>query len=140
MKTVKQLITLAFAAMIIASCGGGGGSSENESSGTAKKSETKKETQMTADLENGKEVYNRVCIACHLTGVAGAAKISNKERWQEVAPKGMKTLHESVINGVPDGKYGVMPERGSCTDCTDKDLYDAVAYIFHEAGVEVKKK
>lgn len=139
MKTVKQFIALAFAAMIIVSCGGGGSSSDNENSDNAKKPETKEETQMTADLENGKEVYNKVCIACHLTGVAGAAKISDKKRWQEVAPKGLKTLHQSVINGVPDGKYGVMPERGSCTDCTDKDLYDAAAYIFHEAGVEVKK-
>ena len=95
---------------------------------------------MAADLENGKAVYDRICMACHMTGVAGAAKITDTERWAEVAPKGLKALQESVINGIPDGKYGVMPERGSCTDCTDKDLYDAVAYILSEAGVLDKAK
>jgi cytochrome c5 len=135
MKKRSQLFVLAFVAVFFASCAGGGNSESKSSTktGTAKK-------EMTVDLANGQATYDKVCMACHLTGVAGAAKISDTQRWAEVAPKGLNELQKSVINGIPDGKYGVMPERGSCPDCSDKDLYDAVAYILSEAGVLDKAK
>ncbi len=34
------------------------------------------------------------------------------------------------------GKYGVMPEKGTCMDCTEQDLYDAISYMMDKAGVE----
>lgn len=124
MKKMLTITALLIGSIVLFNCGGNGGGEKSKG--------------MTADLENGKVVYEKVCIACHLTGVAGAAALTDTPRWEEMAAKGMKTLHQSVINGVPDGKYGVMAERGSCTDCSDQDLYDAVAYMLNEAGVEAK--
>ena len=114
----------AISGLLLVSCGGA--------------SQQKESKSLTADIENGKVIYEKVCIACHMTGVAGAAALTDKPRWDEMAAKGMKTLHNSVINGVPEGKYGVMLERGSCGDCSDQDLYDAVAYMLKEAGVSAK--
>ncbi len=90
-----------------------------------------------ANLENGKKVYTKICIACHMTGVAGAPALKDKTRWVEIAAKGMKQLHHDAINGFT-GKTGVMPARGSCSDCSDQDIYDAVAYMLNKAGVKVK--
>ena len=121
------IATVAISGVLFTSCGGG-------DSQKAEKQE-QKEQGITANIENGTAVYNKVCIACHMTGVAGAAALTDKPRWDEMAAKGMKTLHASVINGVTDGKYGVMPPKGSCADCSDQDLYDAIGYMLKEAGV-----
>ena len=94
--------------------------------------------EMKANLENGKAIYNKACIACHMTGVAGAAAINNKERWEEIAAKGMKTLQSDAIKGY-QGKYGVMPAKGTCADCSDQDIYDAISYMMKQAGVTAKK-
>ncbi len=129
---MKRILTIAVVAMltvVLISCGGSdSGSSTNDN-------ESKKSAKMTANIDNGKVVYEKICIACHMTGVAGAAALTDKPRWEEMAAKGMKTLHNSVISGIPEGKYGVMAEKGSCVDCSDQDLYDAVSYMLKEAGV-----
>ena len=98
--------------------------------------EVKEETQkeFTANLDNGKAVYDKACIACHWKGVAGAAALTDKDRWEEIAAKGMKTLHQHAIGGF-QGEYGVMPAKGTCADCSDQDLYDAISYMLKEAGV-----
>ncbi len=92
----------------------------------------------TANIEHGKAIYNKVCIACHMTGVAGAPALKNKARWEEIAKKGMKQLHKDAIDGFT-GKHGVMPPKGTCTTCSDQDIYDAVAYMLNKAGVTAKK-
>ncbi|HAH57544.1 MAG: c-type cytochrome [Lentimicrobiaceae bacterium] len=125
----KNLIALfgglLFAGALI-SCGGGG-------------SETKTTTKtMTADLVNGEAVYNKSCIACHMTGVAGAAALSDKARWEENAAKGMETLLADAMKGYT-GKYGVMPEKGTCMDCTEQDMFDAISFMLDKAGVEAAK-
>ena len=128
------IVTVALSGVLFTSCGGSGSDAKDEGN----TQQAPQEKAMTADIENGKVVYNKVCIACHMTGVAGAAALDDKPRWDEMAAKGMKTLHASVINGVTEGKYGVMPAKGSCPDCSDKDLYDAVGYMLKEAGVTAK--
>ncbi len=89
------------------------------------------------NLENGKAVYDRSCMACHMTGIAGAAALTDKARWTEVASKGLDGLSKSAINGFT-GEHGVMPAKGACADCSDTDIVDATAYMLNEAGVEVK--
>ncbi len=91
----------------------------------------------TANLENGKATYEKICIACHMTGVAGAAALTDNVRWSESSAKGLEALRGIVLNG-NEGKYGVMSPRGTCTDCSDEDLFDALGYMLHEAGVEAK--
>ena len=94
--------------------------------------------EMVANIENGKVVYEKACIACHWKGVAGAAALSDKARWGEIAAKGMATIHQHSITGYT-GTYGVMPERGTCLTCTDQDMFDAISYMMSQAGVEAKK-
>ena len=90
------------------------------------------------ELENGKRTYDKICFACHKDGVAGAAAITNKKRWQENADKGLNTLLKHIKAGIVNGKYGTMPARGGCTDCTDQDLHDAILYMIHESGAHLK--
>jgi cytochrome c5 len=129
---MKKVITIVFAiglfGLFLASCG-------NSGTKEAKK-ETTKETKkaLTVNLENGKAIYGKACIACHWKGVAGAAALTDKARWEEIAGKGMNTIHEHAIAGF-QGEYGVMPEKGTCTDCTSQDIYDAIGYMLNEAGV-----
>ena len=132
---MKRLFTILFAVgflgIFLTSCDNSG--SENKT--TEVKKEVKKE--MTANLENGKAVYNKACIACHWKGVAGAAALTDKPRWEEIAAKGMETLHKHAITGF-QGEYGVMPEKGTCIDCSEQDMYDAIGYMLNEAGVIAK--
>lgn len=128
MKKILTFVIVAIFSIVLFSCGGSGSSS----------SESKKAEKKTANIDNGKVVYEKVCIACHMTGVAGAAALTDTPRWEEMAAKGMTTLHNSVINGITEGEYGVMPEKGSCADCSDQDLYDAIGYMLKEAGVTAK--
>ncbi|RMH62106.1 MAG: cytochrome c5 family protein [Calditrichaeota bacterium] len=89
-------------------------------------------------LKNGEKVFNKICFACHKDGVAGAAAITNKKRWQENADKGLENLMTNIKKGIVNGKYGTMPPRGGCTDCTDEDLKDAILYMIHESGARLK--
>ena len=89
------------------------------------------------DLANGKRVYDKACFACHMTGVNGAAIVTDKVRWQAQVDKGMPLLHKHVIEGVT-GTFGTLPPRGTCVDCSDQDLYDAIHYMMSLAGVTPK--
>ncbi len=135
---MKKLFVLVFmvamGGFLLSSCGGNAQKGDKTKSAVTK---TKTEKTYVANLENGKKVYNKVCIACHMTGVAGAPALKDKARWTEIAAKGMKQLHHDAIKGFT-GKHGVMPARGSCTDCSDQDLYDAVSYMLKTAGVKAK--
>ena len=135
---MKKLILFVFAlaagSFILSSCGGAGSNKSGSDHATAQTTVKK----MTANLDNGKAVYNKVCIACHMTGVAGAPALKDKTRWEEIAKKDMNTLHNDAINGFT-GKHGVMPPKGTCTDCSSQDLYDAVAFMLKTAGVSAKK-
>jgi len=123
-KNFSIIIAIVLLFTFTTSCGGG---SEETGDGAA----------YTANIENGKVTYDKVCVACHMTGVAGAPALDNKERWEESAAKGLEILRGIVING-GEGKYGVMSPRGTCADCSDDDLYDALGFMLKEAGVEAK--
>jgi len=125
MKKVFSIILIgSFFIGFLASCGGSGSSSDQSSS-------------YTPNLENGKAVYDRACVACHMQGVAGAAALTDKARWEASAAKGLDTLRAHALHGY-QGEHGVMLEKGSCADCSETDVYDAVSYILKEAGVEAK--
>ena len=127
------IAAVAISGVLFINCGGG--TSEPKAEQQEQQEQQQEEQGLTANIDNGKVVYDKICIACHMTGVAGAAALDDKPRWEEMAAKGMKTLHSSVINGVTEGKYGVMPPKGSCADCSDQDLYDGIGYMLNEAGV-----
>jgi cytochrome c5 len=136
-KVFLFVFLLAAGSFILTGCGDSGNKKSGDTSTTKveKKAEKKQDKTFTANIENGKAIYGKICIACHMTGVAGAPALKDKARWEEIAQKDMKTLHHDAINGFT-GKHGVMPPKGTCTDCSDQDLYDAVAYMLKTAGVK----
>lgn len=88
----------------------------------------------TYDLANGEAIFDDYCSLCHRMGVAGAASHADKARWEESFAKGIPTLVEHAWNGYT-GKYGVLPAKGGCDDCTKQDIVDAVHYHLVDSGV-----
>ena len=97
-----------------------------------------------ADFENGKKVYSKTCMTCHFSGVTGAPALQPEkyvfEEWQTRADLGINVLMEHSINGYTNPETNaLMPPRGTCMDCTDKDLFDAIYYMYTEAKATIKK-
>lgn len=133
---------LAFSALTLTSCGGGETTTPTEPEAEPMVEETPaiEETPATivlGDATHGEEIYNQVCMACHATGVAGAAKLDDIARWEASAAKGSETLKSNIIIGFT-GEHGVMPAKGGRVDLTDEDMVDAMTYMFKTAGVDIQ--
>jgi cytochrome c5 len=149
-KILFSLTIIALLGLFMTSCGGDKKAKTTETTTEVKKEEpTKAETakaetvdvsKMTANLENGKKVYSKTCIACHFTGVSGAPALKEdkykKEEWQSRADKGMAELFKNSITGFNNN---LMPAKGTCVDCSDQDMFDAISYMYNEAKVVIKK-
>lgn len=75
--------------------------------------------------EAGKATYEQFCIVCHRDGLAGAPKCGDKEDWK-VRLSG-KTMDDLL--GIVNKGLNVMPEKGTCTECSDEDLKAAIQYM-----------
>jgi len=73
---------------------------------------------------DGATIYNTKCLACHMTGVAGAPKTGDAAAWAERMKPGM----DAVLASAKKGK-GAMPPMGTCMDCSDAELTAAIQYI-----------
>jgi cytochrome c5 len=82
----------------------------------------------TAAGPDGEQVYGKVCVACHGTGIAGAPKVGDKETWKPHISKGMHTLVNHAIKGFTGGK-GVMPPKGGAPSLSDAEVEAAVRYM-----------
>lgn len=71
----------------------------------------------------GERVYKKHCSVCHEAGVAGAPKKGSPD-WQPRLAKGKDVLLQSVINGL-----GAMPPKGTCVNCSNNDLAQAIDYM-----------
>ena len=49
--------------------------------------------------------------------------------WGERRDKGMDVLMQSTLNGI-----GAMPAKGTCMNCSDDELSEAVTYMLDYAG------
>ncbi len=78
----------------------------------------------TKTSKSGEAVYNEVCVACHLSGVAGAPKTSDKVAWEPRISKGDDTLYQNAINGI-----GLMPAKGGGGFLSDDEIRAAVDYM-----------
>jgi len=76
---------------------------------------------------DGKAIYDKVCFACHATGVAGAPKFGDKEAWKPRIAKGKATLYDHALHGFM-GK-GMMPPKGGKADLSDGNVKAAVDYM-----------
>ena len=83
----------------------------------------------TPNITNGKKIFNKSCITCHLYGTGGATLLTNTKEWEFLLKKKeKKEIYFNVLNGFI-GKSGPMPVKGGCQNCSDKDLLDAIEYI-----------
>lgn len=81
--------------------------------------------------KTGQEVYQQICAACHMAGVAGAPKFGNVADWSHRIRLGFQKLHESVLKG----KNAMPPRAGaSPDDVSDYELERALVYMVNASG------
>lgn len=73
---------------------------------------------------DGAGIYNRICMACHETGAAGAPIRGDEAAWAERTEQGFATLLEHSINGI-----GAMPARGGNPNLSDEEMEAVTAYM-----------
>jgi cytochrome c5 len=73
---------------------------------------------------DGKAVYDKTCMACHATGLAGAPKAGDKAAWEPRLKQGMEVLYATSIKG-----KGAMPPKGGATQLSDAEVKAAVDYM-----------
>jgi cytochrome c5 len=76
----------------------------------------------------GKDVYDKVCTACHSAGVAGAPKFGDKAAWAPRVKEGKDHLYASALKG-----KGAMPPKGGNPALSDADVKAAVDYMVSAA-------
>lgn len=73
---------------------------------------------------DGEAVYDRLCMACHQTGVAGAPMRGDDEAWAPRLEQGMETLVVHAIDGI-----NAMPPRGGNPNLSDDEVRAATHYL-----------
>ena len=80
---------------------------------------------------SGQEVFNKVCMACHATGAAGAPKVGAKDQWEPRFAQGLDTLVNHAVNGIRG-----MPAKGGNPSLTEANLKEAIVYMLGETGIK----
>jgi len=73
---------------------------------------------------SGKDVYAKVCFACHDSGVANAPKFGDRAAWAPRVAVGRDALVESVLKG-----KGAMPPKGGASNLSKSDVKGAVEHM-----------
>jgi cytochrome c5 len=88
------------------------------------KRQSRHATEPVVTVGPGEGLYNSVCQACHVAGVAGAPKTGDAAAWAPRISNGKDYLYNSVING-----KNMMPARGGATNASDDDIKAAVDFM-----------
>ncbi|MCK9516624.1 MAG: c-type cytochrome [Ottowia sp.] len=86
------------------------------------------------DLAAGQALYEKSCVACHGSGVAGAPKLGDSAAWTPRIDEGMTVMMDIAING-----KGAMPPRGA-SSASDEELRNAVLYMVNEVDPDFVDK
>jgi cytochrome c5 len=78
---------------------------------------------------SGSEVFNAFCTSCHSGSRIGAPPVGNHEAWAPRIEKGRALLLEHALNG-----YNGMPPRGTCGNCSKRELAAAIDYMLGKSG------
>lgn len=82
--------------------------------------------------DKGKKIYDASCMACHVAGVAGAPKLTDKANWAPRIAQGNDKLYTHALKGF-QGKTGMMPPKGGNMSLKDEDVKAAVDYMVSTA-------
>lgn len=89
-------------------------------------SQTMNVASQVAEPRTGEQIFQQYCTACHTSGLLGAPKVNDTERWtarmKEVG--GFGTLLSNAISGI-----NAMPAKGTCMDCSDEEISVAIEYM-----------
>ncbi len=77
----------------------------------------------------GETIYGGLCMACHVSGAAGAPMLSDAAAWAPRLAQGEDLLVQHVITG-----KGAMPPRGGNPALSDADIRLAVQFMIGKAG------
>ncbi len=76
----------------------------------------------------GEQIYKKLCIACHTSGMFGAPKLGDENAWKPRIAQGMDTLFVHSING-----FNKMPAKGGNTSLSDDEVKNAVIFMVSES-------
>jgi cytochrome c5 len=76
----------------------------------------------------GKATFDKVCSACHATGVLNAPKLGDKAAWAPRIAQGKDTLYNAALHGLR-----AMPPKGGQAGLPDSDVKAAVDYMVNAA-------
>jgi cytochrome c5 len=96
---------------------------QDEDCGTASAAEAAPADANGGGIDGG-DIYNRVCMACHETGAAGAPVRGDADAWSARVDQGFDTLLDHSING-----FNAMPARGGNPNLSDEEVEAATAYL-----------
>lgn len=96
---------------------------QGEDCGTAAAAEAAPDEASANGIDGG-DIYNRVCMACHETGAAGAPVRGDEDAWADRLDKGWDELLANSINGI-----GAMPPRGGNPNLSDDEVAASTAYL-----------
>jgi len=91
----------------------------------------------TGKQRTGQQVYQSKCYECHDRNTQGAPMPNDKYEWNLRYQKGMNVLITHALNGY---NQGLMPRRGGCKDCSDKELKNAILYMLKQSGIVINEK
>lgn len=76
----------------------------------------------------GQATYEKYCSVCHRDGVAGAPKFRVTADWKpRIEQKKLDGLVASSLKGL-----NAMPPKGTCQECSEDDLKQAIQYMTSE--------
>jgi cytochrome c5 len=79
----------------------------------------------TAQAEvDGEAIYNQACMACHMTGAAGAPIRGDEDAWAERLDKSTDTLYTHANEG-----FNAMPPKGGHMNLSDEEVQAAVDFM-----------
>jgi cytochrome c5 len=94
---------------------------------------SKAELRAKYDIAQGKGTYERVCSACHSSGVMDAPKFCDLTDWKPRMAHGMEHLVKHAIEG-----FNNMPSKGGMESLTVSESANAVAYMVDQCLIEAK--
>ena len=80
----------------------------------------------------GEQVYNRLCMTCHDTGVTDAPIKGNTAQWAPRIAQGADVLFQHSLEGL-----NAMPAKGGDASLSDEEVKNAVVFMVNASGGDI---
>lgn len=77
----------------------------------------------------GEQVYQKLCMSCHETGLAGTPKKGDSAAWAPRIAQGEETLFKHALEG-----FNAMPAKGGDPNLSDLEVKRAVVFMANASG------